>query len=131
MNFFRFASMPSPPRRPPLRPPAPPVLRRNVAPVPRLNGRVSRVTKVAPAAPSIVGFWQEPGSSDKVEFRSDETLLEHNAKGDGVRGRYELNDGQLVIHIDGLDDLVFTVALRSDALELTDRDGQVTRYSRA
>src|SRR3954453_20257292 len=123
MNFFRFASMPLPPR-PPLRPPAPPILRRNGAHAPRLSPRVSTIAKTAPVAPSIVGFWQEPGSSDKVEFRSDETLLEHTANGDGVRGRYALNNGQLVIRIDDVDELVFTVALRSDALELTDRDGQ-------
>jgi hypothetical protein len=129
MKFLSFPSMPLPPK-PPLRPPAPPLLRNNGAHTVRLNNRVSRSAQATPVAASIVGSWQEPGSSDKVEFRDDGTLLEHTANGDGVRGRYALNDRQLVIRIDGVDELTFTVALQSDALELTDRDGLVTRYSR-
>jgi len=84
-----------------------------------------------PAPLSIVGQWNEPGSSDTTEFRQDGTLVERLGSGENIRGRYSLDGVKLQITLEGVDELSFSAAIKPDALELTDPDGQVTHYRRA
>lgn len=80
---------------------------------------------------SIVGQWNEPGSSDTTEFRADGTLSERLGSGETIRGRYTLDGSKLLITLEGVDALSFSASINPDALELTDPDGQVTHYRRA
>jgi len=83
------------------------------------------------AAPTIVGQWKEPNGSDTTEFRADGIVIEKPASGETIRGRYSLEGAKLKITLEGLaDELSFTATIKADALEMTDRDGQVTRYRR-
>ena len=86
----------------------------------------------APAKASIVGRWKEPKGSDVTEFHNDRTVTEKPASGPSIHGRYSLDGSKLKINLDGVaDELVFTVAVKGDALEMTGPDGQTTRYERA
>ncbi|HEX8280653.1 MAG TPA: hypothetical protein VF551_04700 [Chthoniobacterales bacterium] len=86
----------------------------------------------APApAPSIVGRWKEPGSADTTEFRADGTLIETSGNGESIRGRYSLDGSKLKINLEGVpDELSFAASVKTDELETTDPDGQVTRFRR-
>lgn len=117
-KFFGFGSSTPPPPPPPAKPPAPPSSK--------------AAAKPTAAAPSIVGQWKEPNGSDLTEFRADGTVIEKPAGGETIRGRYTLEGARLKIKLDGLpNELVFSVMLKSDALEMTDSERQTTRYVKA
>ncbi len=122
MKFF--ASLPPPPR-PPRRPPAPPRLRRRPA------GLRSHPADIVRLAPTLVGQWSEPGSADSMEFLANGMLFERLATGEVIQGSYELKGARLRIELDGMEEaLRFTVGLTREELELTDPEGQATRYRR-
>ena len=57
--------------------------------------------------------------------------MEKPAGGETIRGRYSLEGAKLKIKLDGLaDELSFSAVIKTDALELTDAEGQVTHYRR-
>jgi hypothetical protein len=59
-------------------------------------------------------------------------VTERPASGETIRGRYSLADGKLKINLQGVaDEIVFTVAVSANALEMSDADGQITHYRRA
>lgn len=59
-------------------------------------------------------------------------MTEKPASGETIRGRYSLDGAKLKIRLEGLpDELSFSAVVKADALEMTDPDGQVTRYRRA
>lgn len=119
-KFFGFGSSTPPPSQPPSGPPAPPA--KPLAP---------EKPTTAPAT-SIVGKWREPQGKDTTEFHSDGTITEKPATGETIRGRYLFDGTHLKIHIDGVaDELTFSAKIQNDTLEMTDRDGQSTRYQRA
>ena len=82
--------------------------------------------------PGIVGRWKEGDSNDIIEFHRDGTVTEKPATGETIRGKYSLEGGRLKINLDGVaNELVFPVSIKAEALEMTDPEGQVTRYQRA
>ena len=116
-KFFGFGSSTPPPPPPPSRPPSPPA---------------AKPASKPSASPGIVGSWKEPAGSDTTEFRADGTVLEKSASGETIRGRYSLEGAKLKIKLEGLaDELSFSAVVKSETLELTDGDGQVTRYQKA
>ncbi len=128
-KFFGFGSSTPPPPPVPSKPPAAPA-----KPAP------ARGKAAAPAAadersatepPSIVGRWQEPGTSDTTEFHSDGTVTEKTGADETIRGRYSLRDKHLKLNLEGVaDELSFPVAIGSQTLEMTDSEGKVTLYQR-
>ena len=59
-------------------------------------------------------------------------MIEKPASGETIRGRYSLEGTKLKIKLEGLsDELSFTALIKTDSLEMTDPDGQVTRYQKA
>jgi len=87
--------------------------------------------KESSAATSIVGRWREPNGNDTTEFRADGTVVEQPASGETIRGRYSLEGAKLRIKLDGVpDELSFSASIKNEMLEMTDRDGQATRYRR-
>ncbi len=113
-KFFGFGSSTPPPPAPPARPPSPPV-----APAAK------------PATAGLVGRWKEPNGTDTTEFRADGSVLEKPATGETIRGQYSLDGSKLTIKLEGLpEELSFSATLKGDALEMKDRDGQVTHYRR-
>ena len=126
-KFFGFGSSTPPPPPPPSRPPSPPA--KPAAPAP---AKPEAAAPTSPAAPSIVGRWKEPTGSDTTEFHADGTVTERPASGETIRGRYSLEGGKLKINLQGVDEeIVFNATVRADALEMTDADGNVTRYQKA
>jgi hypothetical protein len=124
MKFFRFASSTPPPPPPPTRPPAPPLAKSAAKPL-------RPKSPAPPATPSLIGRWQEPGSSDTTEFRADGTLVERLGSGETINGRFSLNGSRLKIKLESVGELSFSATIEADALALTDPDGQVTQYRRA
>ena len=123
-KFFGFGSNTPPPPPPPSKPPSPPVAK-PAPPAP------AAAPKPAPSH-GIVGQWKEPNGSDLTEFRADGTVIEKPANGETIRGRYSLEAGKLKVKLDGIaDELSFSAVVKADALELTDAEGQVTRYQKA
>ncbi|MDQ6622718.1 MAG: DUF5640 domain-containing protein [Verrucomicrobiota bacterium] len=123
MKFFRFGSSTPPPPPPPARPPRPPLARPQAAKPPARP-------PIPVARPSIVGRWQERGSKEATEFRADGTLLERLGNGEMINGRYVLEGARLQIELQDVGPLSFSVSLNAETLELTDAEGQVTRYRR-
>jgi hypothetical protein len=124
-RLLRFAARTPPPPRPPLRPPSPPGLAKSSPPKPAASAKPS-----AFAAPGIVGRWQAPDSNDTTEFRADGSLAEQLATGETINGRYSLEGSKLRVQLDGVGELSFAAAVTAETLELTDAEGQVTRYRR-
>jgi hypothetical protein len=122
-NFFGFGSSTPKPPPPPTHPPAP--LAANSAP-PKAG------SKESPSASSpLVGQWKEPNGNDITEFRADGTVVEKPAGGETIRGSYSFDGTKLKIKLEGLpEELPFLATVKQDALEMKDRDGQVTRYRR-
>jgi hypothetical protein len=119
MKFFGFGSSTPPPPPPPSRPPSPP------------GGKTPSKPAPTAKAPTIVGQWKEPSGNDVTEFRADGTLFEKPASGETIRGRYALEGSKLKVNLEGVaEELSFTAVLKVDELEMTDSDGQVTRYRR-
>lgn len=116
-KLFGFGSSTPAPPPPPLRPPAPPA---------------AKTTKPVPVAElAILGQWKEPGGSDTTEFRADGTLVEKPASGDPIRGRYWLDGSRLKVRLKGVpEELAFTVVITSDLIEMTDSEGNTTKYRR-
>lgn len=57
--------------------------------------------------------------------------MEKPASGEAIRGRYSLEGTKLKIKLEGVpEELTFSAAIKNDALEMKDRDGQVTHYRR-
>lgn len=133
-KFFGFgSSTPPPPAAPPAKPPAPPAPKPAAAPAaPARPTPPAEARKAAPsAAPSIIGRWKEPGSSDTTEFHADGSVTEKTGNGETIRGRYSLSDKQLKINLEGVpDELSFPVALSGNKLEMTDDEGKITHYER-
>ncbi len=101
----------------------------------------SSVAKPSPAKPasaakdsantSIVGRWKEPNGNDITEFRADGTVVEKPAGGEAIRGRYSFEASKLKIKLEAVaEELIFTASIKSDTLEMKDRDGQTTHYRR-
>jgi hypothetical protein len=66
-----------------------------------------------------------------TEFAADGTVTEKPASGETIRGRYSLEGGRLKINLEGAaDELVFPVVIGATTLDMTDPEGQVTRYNR-
>ena len=143
-KFFGFGSSTPPPPAPPAKPPSPPTRPAAPAPAAPAPAPVKAATPAAapkpaparePAAapkPSIVGKWKEPNGSDTTEFHAEGTVTERLASGETIRGRYSLAESKLTINLDGLaDELTFSALIKTDTLEMTGPDGQVTRYQRA
>lgn len=140
-KFFGFGSSTPPPPAPPSKPPAPPAkpaLAPAAAPsLPAAPAPVAEVKPVAapPAAavapaPSLVGRWREPGSSDTTEFHADGSVIESTGDEETIRGRYSLENKVLTINLEGVDELTFPIALGPDTLEMTDEEGKITHYER-
>jgi hypothetical protein len=128
-KFFGFGSSTPPPPPPPSRPPSPPAKPAAAAPTP---AKAESPAPAATPAPSIVGRWKEPNGNDTTEFHADGTVTERPASGETIRGRYSLEGGKLKINLQGVDDeIVFNATVRADALEMTDSEGNVTRYQKA
>ena len=73
----------------------------------------------------------EPGGTDMTEFRADGTLVEKAASGETIRGRYSLSASQLKVRLEEApEELAFTVVIKSDLLEMTDSEGNTTKYRR-
>jgi hypothetical protein len=130
-KFFGFgSSTPPPPPTPPSKPPAPP-LKPAPAPSPAKGATDEPAAKSpAPEAPSIVGRWKEPNGSDVTQFAADGTVTETPASGETIRGRYSLHGGTLKLNLEGVEELTFPVKLGGNTLEMTDPEGQVTKYER-
>lgn len=79
----------------------------------------------------LVGRWREPQGKDTTEFHADGTVTEKPASGEKIRGRYSLDGAKLKINLDGVpDSLSFSAVVKANQLEMTDPDGQTTRYER-
>ncbi len=116
-KFFGFGSSTPPPPAPPNRPTSPP---------PRPSAPATDA-----ARPSLVGRWREPKGKDTTEFQGDGKVTEKPASGETIRGTYTLEGAKLKIRLEGVkDELVFTAKVQGDSLEMTDPDGQTTRYER-
>ena len=78
-----------------------------------------------------MGRWKEPAGTDTTEFHADGSVTERPAGGEMIRGRYSLEKGTLKINLDAVaDELSFPVKITADTLEMTDPEGNVTRYRR-
>ena len=132
MKIFGFGSSTPPPPPPPSRPPAPPA-KPAAAPAPAPAKTPPAASAPAePAAASIVGRWKEPNGTDTTEFHADGTVTERPASGENIRGRYSFEGGKLRIKLQGVDEeIVFTAAVSTNALETSDPGGNVTHYVRA
>ncbi len=118
-KLFGFGSSTPPPPPPPLRPPPPPGARPGPRPAPA-------------TAPTIIGQWQEPNGNDTTEFRADGTLMEKQAGGETISGRYSLDGARLKVRLEGVaEELAFNVVIKGDMLEMTDSEGNTTKYRRA
>lgn len=85
----------------------------------------------APAKASIVGRWREPKGSDVTEFHNDKTVTEKSSSGPSIHGRYSFEGSKLKINLDGVpDELSFNAVIKGHSLEMTEPDGQTTRYER-
>ena len=84
----------------------------------------------APEPPSIVGRWKEPNGNAVTEFNADGSVTETPVRGEIIRGRYSLEGGTLKLNLDGVEELSFPVKLGAEILEMTDPEGQVTKYKR-
>ena len=119
-KFFGFgSSTPPPPLSPPSKPPAPP-----------LKPAAQPAKPATPEPSSIIGKWKEPNGDDVTEFGADGSVTETPASGETIRGRYSLEGGTLKLNLDGVDELSFPVKLGAETLEMTDSDGQTTKYQR-
>jgi hypothetical protein len=130
-KFFGFGSSTPPPPSPPSKPPTPPA-KAATPPAPAKSPAPTESAKpVTSSAPTIVGKWREPGSSDTTEFHADGSVTEKTGSGETIRGRYSVRDKHLKINLDGVSDqLSFPVAIAADKLEMTDPDGKITHYER-
>jgi hypothetical protein len=131
-KFFGFGSSTPPPPSPPSKPPTPPP-KPATSPAPAKSPAPAEASKptAGSSAPSIVGRWREPGSSDTTEFHADGSVTEKTGSGETIRGRYSVRDKHLKIDLDGVaDQLSFPVAIAADKLEMTDPDGKITHYQR-
>ncbi len=132
-KFFGFGSSTPPPPSPPSKPPTPPAKPATApaaakTPVP---DEIAKPSASSSGAPSIVGRWREPGSSDTTEFHTDGSVTEKTGSGDTIRGRYSIRDKHLKIDLEGVaDQLSFPVAIAANKLEMTDPDGKITHYER-
>jgi hypothetical protein len=87
--------------------------------------------KPTTVAPSIVGRWKEPKGSDTTEFHADGRVTEKPAGAADILGRYLFDGAKLEIRLEGVaEELVFSVALKGNSLEMTGPDGEKTRYER-
>ena len=78
-----------------------------------------------------MGRWNEPGATETTEFHADGSVTEKLAGGETIRGRYLFDGAKLKINLDGVpDELSFSAVVKNDGLEMTDAEGQVTRYRR-
>ncbi len=58
--------------------------------------------------------------------------MEKPVNGETIRGHYSLDGAKLKVRLEGMaEELSFTVAIRSDVLEMTDGDGRTSKYRRA
>ncbi len=132
-KFFGFGSSTPPPPPVPSKPPDPPA-----KPAPAAAPARAKAATPSPAdeafttePPSIVGRWQEPGTSDTTEFHADGSVTEKTGTGETIRGRYWLRDKHLKLNLEGVaDELSFPVAIGSRTLEMTDSEDKVTLYQR-
>ena len=126
-KFFGFGSSTPPPPPLPSRPP-------ELAAKPASPAAAPKTPPAATAAgpAPIVGRWKEPNGTDTTEFHADGTVTEKPASGETIRGRYSLKEGKLKINLPGVPkEIVFTAAVNTNALELSDAEGQITHYQRA
>jgi hypothetical protein len=84
----------------------------------------------------IVGRWKSASGagdgSESTEFHADGTVTERVAGGEVIRGRYSLGGNRLTINLDGVPEaLAFTIAVKTDTLEMTDGEGERATYRRA
>ena len=130
-KFFGFGSSTPQPPSPPIKPPTPPAKAATPPAPPKSPAPVETSKPAATPAPSIVGRWREPGSSDSTEFHADGSVTEKTGSGETIRGRYSVRDKHLKIDLEGVaDQLSFPVAIAADKLEMTDPDGKITHYER-
>ncbi|MEO5722686.1 MAG: DUF5640 domain-containing protein [Chthoniobacterales bacterium] len=116
-KFFGFGSSTPPPPAPPTRPPSLPT---------RPGASAAPEEK-----PTLVGRWKEPKGKDTTEFHADGKVTEKPASGENIRGTYTLDGSKLKIQLEGVPDaLSFSAVVNGDKLEMTDPDGQTTRYER-
>ena len=130
-KFFGFGSSTPPPV--PSKPPALPA-----KPAPAAAPARAKAATPSPAnepsttePPSIVGRWQEPGTSDTTEFHADGTVTERTASGETIRGRYSIRDKHLKLNLESVPgEISFPVSVGSQTLEMTDTEGKITLYQR-
>lgn len=131
MKLFGFGSSTPPPPPPPSKPPATPPKASNPPAAAKTPAEPAPAKPAATAAPSIVGRWKDPNSSDTTEFHADGSVTEKTGAGETIKGRYSLRDKQLKVNLEGVaDELSFPVAIGADTLEMTDAEGKVTLYRR-
>jgi len=92
---------------------------------------LTKATPPSAAGASIVGRWKEPSGGDTTEFHADGSITERSG-GETIRGKYVFTGGKLQINLEGRSEpLLFAAAITNDLLEMTDADGQSTKYQRA
>ena len=131
-KFFGFGPSTPPPPPPPAKPPSPPPSK--PAPAARTETPAKAEApkpQPAPAAPSILGRWKDPNTSDITEFHADGAVTENAGSAEPIRGRYSVADGKVKLNLEGVEgELSFPITIKADTLEMVDAEGTMTRYQR-